>query len=55
MHSYDIKDCFSYNINDYLEKRGFPTPYHWHDDDITIFDQAIFGEIPDINGHSPDE
>lgn len=33
-----------------------PVPQHWENiNDMTIFDKAYFGIIPDITGHKPDE
>ena len=33
-----------------------PIPYNWNDEqNMTIFDKAIFCEIPDIKNHKPDE
>ena len=32
-----------------------PIPHHWHDDDMTIFDKACYGEIPNIEGHKSNE
>ena len=40
-----------FRIKYILELSYLPCPYNWHDDDMTIFDQACFGEIPDITGH----
>ena len=32
-----------------------PIPYCWNENDMSIFDQACFGIIPDIKGHKADE
>ena len=33
-----------------------PVPQHWKDSsDMTIFDKAYFGIIPNIEGHKPDD
>ena len=51
MHNYYIRDHYSNTLNYYLEKYNLPISYHWNDNDMTIFDKACFGEIPDITGH----
>ena len=55
MHNYDIKDKDGKTLKDFLEDSNLPVPYHWHDEDMTIFDQACFGIVPDITGHDPNE
>ena len=30
-------------------------PQHWGDNDMDIFDKAIFGITPKLDGHKPDE
>ena len=32
-----------------------PIPYHWQDSDITIFDRACYGEIPQLGNHKSSE
>ena len=46
MHNYDIKNVDGRTLKDYLEAYYLPVPYHWRDDDMTIFDKACYGEIP---------
>ena len=55
MHSYNIKDICNYSLKDYLHKEQLPIPYHWHDNDMDIFDKACYGEIPQLGNHKPDE
>ena len=39
-----------------MVKHIMPIPHKWEDESkMSIFDQAYFGIIPDINGHKPDE
>ena len=51
IHSYDIKDGYNRTLKDYLEDNYLPIPKHWNNDDMTIFDKACFGIIPDIERH----
>ena len=38
MYNYDIKNKSGKTLKDYLKDNNLPIPYHWHDDDMTIFD-----------------
>ena len=39
-----------------IVNRSMPIPHEWkNEDNMSIFDKAYFGIIPDINGHKPDE
>lgn len=52
MHNYNIKDKNNKTLKDYLKDNNLPIPEHWkNENEMTIFDQACFGIIPDINGH----
>ena len=56
MHNYEIKNKWDKTLKDLMIENNLPIPYHWdHNRDMTIFDQAYFGIIPDIKGHKPDE
>ena len=54
MHNYDTKSNYD-RLKTALECNNLPVPYHWHDDDMTIFDKACYGEIPELDDHKPDE
>ena len=54
MYNYDTRSNYD-KLKTALEWNNLPVPYHWDDDDMTIFDRACFGEIPDIKGHKSDE
>ena len=55
MHSYDIKLCENETLKYYLHSYSLPVPRHWNDDDMTIFDKACFGIIPELGNHKSDE
>ena len=55
MHDINMDSYFVRSIKTLLLWAKLPIPYHWHENDMTIFDQACFGEIPDITGHKSDE
>lgn len=39
-----------------MVNRSMPIPHEWeNEDNMSIFDKAYFGIIPDINGHKSDE
>ena len=43
-------------LKDIIIEECMPYPLHWeNDEDLTIFDQAYFGIIPDITEHKPEE
>ena len=46
MHSYEIKNKYDKTIKDYLKYHYIPVPYHWNNNDMTIFDKVCYGEIP---------
>ena len=47
MYNYDTRSDYN-RLKTTLKCNNLPVPYHWHDDDMTIFDKACFGEMPDI-------
>ena len=51
MHDINIKDNDNESIKFWLKYYTLPIPYHLNDNNMTIFDKACFGEIPDISGH----
>ena len=55
MHNYSIKDKYDKTLKDYLYDSCLPIPYNWNDNNMTIFDKACYGIIPDITGHKSDE
>ena len=54
MHNYDTKNNYD-GLKISLRRNNLPVPYQWNDDDMTIFDKACFGEMPDIKGHKSNE
>ena len=46
MHNYIISDYVYYTLKKYLEINLLPVPYHWSDNDMTIFDKVCYGETP---------
>ena len=38
MHNYNIKDSYDYTLKDCLQEHNLVVPYHWNDNDMTIFD-----------------
>ena len=48
MYSENIKDLTNRSIEDYLQGYYLPIPHHWKNNDMTVFDRACFGEIPNI-------
>ena len=56
MHNYDIKNKEGKTLKDLMMNNKMPVPEHWNNiKEMSIFDQAYFGIIPDISGHSPNE
>ena len=51
MHDIDMDSYFVRSIKTSLISAHLPIPYHWHDNDMTIFDQACYGEIPELGSH----
>ena len=56
MHNYEIKNSDNKSLNELMEQYKKPIPEHWIDEnEMTIFDKAYFGIIPNIEGHKSDE
>ena len=55
MHNYIISDYVYYTLKEYLEINLLPVPYHCNDNDMTIFDRACYGEIPELEKYKPEE
>ena len=56
MHSYDIKDKIGCSLDHSMYMFLRPVPKHWkNEDEMSIFDKAYFGIIPDITNHKPEE
>ena len=55
MHDINLENNEEESIKTNLSDYYLPVPYHWHDNDITIFDRAYYGEIPELGNHKPDE
>ena len=55
MHYYDIKNKENKTLKDYLEISKLLVPHHWKDNNMSIFDKAIFGIYSKLDGHKPDE
>lgn len=55
IHDLDmIKNCNNQTLREILRANFLPVPYHWNGE-MSIFDQACFGIIPDIKGYKSDE
>ena len=46
MHNYNIIDNNNKTLKYYLENNQLPVPYHWNNNDMTIFDKTCYEEIP---------
>lgn len=55
MHDINIKTKQGQSIYSLLSEATIPIPYHWHDEDMTIFDKTIFGDIPELGYHDPSD
>ena len=55
MHNVNIKNKKGESIRSLLHKNMLPVPHHWNNDDMTIFDRACYGVIPELGNHKPDE
>ena len=38
MHDPNIENAHGNSLKYFFECKNFPIPYHWHDNDMTIFD-----------------
>ena len=55
MHNYSIKNKYYNTLKVYLRISKLFIPHHWGDNDMDIFDKAIFGIYSKLDGHKPDE
>ena len=55
MYNQIVKNKYNRTIKDYLLNNKLPVPYHWHENDMDIFDKACYGELPQLGNHKPDE
>ena len=45
MYNYDTISDYD-RLKTALKYNNLPVPYHWDDNDMTIFDKLCYGEIP---------
>lgn len=55
MHDIDIKNDLRESIHSLLHKNFLPVPHHWKNNDMTIFDKACYGIVPELGNHKPNE
>ena len=56
MHGYNIVDKYRDTLKDIMIKRYMPIPHEWKNkQEMTIFDKAYFGIIPEIDNHKSGE
>ena len=55
LYDVNLKNEYNNSLKSYLQDNQLPVPYHWHDNDMDIFDKACYGEIPQLGNHKPDE
>ena len=46
MHDINLKNRYGRSLEYYFKRGNIPIPYHWHQNDMDIFDKACYGEIP---------
>ena len=52
MHNYDIKNDDNKSLKDLIIENHMPIPHEWNNiNEMSIFDKAYFGIIPDIDDH----